>query len=188
MHYHRWERYGDPLGGDKFRGEVQDYFYNVVMTYQGDDCLTWPYSTDGNGYGNIAFGGSGRYAKVHRLACQLVNGPPPTPDYEAAHNCGKGSSGCCNPNHLRWATRSENQMDRVEHGTSNRGSQHGMSKLVEDDVLVIASLKGRMSQSKIAKMFGVSQPNIVAIHKGYRWGWLTGLTANDNTPAAKQAA
>lgn len=63
-----------------------------------------------------------------------------------------------------------------------------MSKLMEDDVMVIASLKGRVSQGKIAKMFGVSQPTIAAIHKGDRWGWLTGFVpANDNVPHVKAA-
>lgn len=54
--------------------------------------------------------------------------------------------------------------------------------------MVIASLKGRVSQGKIAKMFGVSQPTIAAIHKGDRWGWLTGFVpANDNVPHVKAA-
>ncbi len=188
MHYHRWERHGDPLGGGKFRGEVQDYFYNVVMKYAREDCLLWPYSTDGYGYGTISFGGAGKYAKVHRLACHLVTGPPPSPDHEAAHNCGNGAAGCCNPNHLRWATRSDNQRDRIAHGTSNRGSKHGMSKLVEDDVLTIAKMKGHVSQSKLAKMYGVSQPTVASIHSGLMWSWLTGLApANDNKPSRSAA-
>lgn len=100
-----------------------------------------------------------------------------------------GSSGCCNPNHLRWATRTENQRDRIEHGTSNRGSRHGLHKLTENDVLQIVELAGTASQAKIGKRFGVSQVTVQAVLSGKRWSWLTGIeAANDNDVKEEKVA
>lgn len=181
MHYHRWERYGDPLAGSTFRGEKQKYYETVVLAYDGDDCLIWPYQRGAYGYGSINIPGVGtRY--VHRLACEAINGPPPSSAHEAAHNCGNGAGGCCNPKHLRWATRTENQRDRVGHGTSNRGSKHGMSKLDEFTVPQILAARGTESQRKIGARFGVSQAAVSMIFSGERWAWLH--ADNDNVPAA----
>lgn len=122
-HYKRWYRYGDPLAGGTPKRELQKYLENVVLKFVSDECLIWPYSKNGVGYGQIRKG----YEKllVHRIACEALHGPPPTQKHEAAHNCGKGHLGCCNPHHLRWATRAENQADRKIHGTANgRHSSH----------------------------------------------------------------
>lgn len=176
MHYHRWERHGDPQGGGSYHGDALRYFNEIVIPYEGDDCLIWPYHRDNNGYAKVIK--SGKTYFVNRLLCEIKNGPPPNPKDEAAHDCGKGSSGCCNHSHLRWDSRTGNQADRIEHETSNRGSNHGMSILDEQSVKQILALKGIKSQSKIAKQFGTSQPNVAMIHTGKRWGWI----ANDNDP------
>lgn len=183
-HYHRWERYGDPLGGSTFRGAKQKYYETVVLAYDGDDCLIWPYQRGTYGYGTMKVHGD-REVYVHRLACEALNGKAPTDKHEAAHNCGNGAAGCCNPKHLRWATRTANQNDRIRHGTSNRGSKHGVSKLTENDIAKIISLKGTMSQLKIGRLFRVSQPAISMIFNGDRWGWMT--SDNDNVPQYKAA-
>lgn len=176
MHYHRWERHGDPLGGGVFRGDGLNFFEETVLTYQNDDCLIWPFHRDAYGYGKVTK--DGRLHSVHRLLCEIINGPPPGPKDEAAHNCGNGAMGCCNPKHVRWDSRTGNQFDRIEHGTSNRGSNHGLSKLDEDSVKQILALRGSKSQSKIAAQFGVSQPAINAIFTKRNWGWIT----NDDDP------
>src|ERR1700733_11089893 len=56
-------------------------------------------------------------------------------EYEARHIDGKRLNNRLI--NLRWGTHSENQMDRVEHGTSNRGSRHPLSKLTEEHALKI---------------------------------------------------
>lgn len=109
-HYLRWSRNGDPLGGRSTPGEQHRYFREVVIPYKGDDCLIWPYSRTKRGYGGINF--KGEKMEVHRLACIEVHGPPQGERYMAAHSCGNGHLGCCNPKHLRWATPAENGMDK----------------------------------------------------------------------------
>lgn len=114
-HYSRWINNGDPLGGRIPHGETQRFYEVSVRSFVGQDCLIWPYGRSVSGYGLAVVDGKGRY--VHRLACAHINGPPPTPKHQAAHSCGNGHLGCCNPRHLRWATTKENSKDRELHGT-----------------------------------------------------------------------
>lgn len=106
------------------------------------------------------------------MVCEAVHGPAPSPHHEAAHTCGRGSSGCINPNHLRWATPTENQADKIEHGTSNRGERCAASRLTEDDVIEIRRLKGKMTQKEIAEIFGVNYITVGDIHNSRTWAWL----------------
>jgi hypothetical protein len=99
-----------------------------------------------------------------------VNGEPPSPQHHAAHNCGNAS--CVNPYHIRWATPSENQADRVEHGTSNRGERNGQTALTEDQVREIRALDRVISDDEISMRYGVSKSSILNILHGKTWGWL----------------
>ena len=118
-HYMRQWKHGDALKSVRVvapKGEPNRFLNDVVLPYRGDECLAWPYSCDGGGYGHIANRG-----KVHRIVCAKINGKCPGDEYQAAHSCGNGHLGCVNPNHLTWKTRHENQADRLIHGTHNRG-------------------------------------------------------------------
>lgn len=167
-HYKRLRRHGNPLGGGTPVGEPQRYFREVVLAHEANDCLIWPYSKIKDGYANMWDGA--RMVRVSRLVCELVHGPAPTPKHEAAHTCGKGHEGCVSPRHMTWKTPAENQADRITHGTSNRGSRHGMSKLSEGQVRQIRSLRGVLSNSQVGEMFGVSATTISTIHSGRVWG------------------
>ncbi len=171
-HYSRWDRHGSPTGGRVDPREARLYLDETVIPYQGDDCLIWPYGRSSNGYARL--GVDYKRVVVSRMVCEAWRGPPPTVGHEAAHSCGRGKDGCVTGRHLRWATPSENQMDRVIHGNSNRGSRHGMSKLKEDQVLEIRDrlLKGE-TQTFLATEFGVSQPSISRIANKDCWGWQT---------------
>lgn len=168
-HDHRFRKYGDPLKGRTAIGEAIKFFEDGLL-YEGDMCLIWPYSKNTVGYGQVKYGDRMEY--VHRLACIEANGPPPTPSHEAAHSCGKGSSGCFNKRHLSWKTRLENQADRVGHGTHIFGERHGRAKISEEAARAILAMKGAKSQRAIAAEFGVSQSHVSEIHKGKKWGWL----------------
>lgn len=166
-HYRRWRRHGSATGGGTGKGEVRKYLDDFVMTYDGEDCLVWPYAKSGNGYGLIKIDGKNRL--VPRLICESLSGPPPTPNHEAAHSCGKGHEGCVNPNHLRWATHVENCADRALHGTQVIGAAHDSAKLTEDDVREIRRLRNRLPQTEIAERFGVVQSRVGAIQRGESW-------------------
>lgn len=169
-HYWRWCQYGNPLAGRTMNGMPEAYFEEVVLTYQGDECLIWPYARNSNGYGHLCV--DGRVRNAHREVCKRVHGPAPTPKHEAAHSCGKGHEGCVTKGHLSWKTKQQNQADKIIHGTHARGEEAAGAKLTAADVHQIRSLKGEVSQRILAERFGVSQWAIGDILRGRRWGWL----------------
>lgn len=168
-HYQRWRRYGSPDGGGTLDGEPQKYLEDTVLTYGGDDCLTWPFAKV-KGYGVIKR--NGKSTGVHRVVCEHVHGPAPSKGYEAAHSCGNGSSGCVTPSHLRWATKLENNRDMILHGTMPRGESSGKTTLTEANVREIRSLVGSMLQKDIAALYGVAPETISGIIHGRNWAWL----------------
>jgi hypothetical protein len=138
--------------------------------------VIWPFRRYSNGYCTIRM--DGKVIVASRVLCRMVHGEPPTPAHEAAHSCGRGEDGCINPRHLRWMTPTENQAERVIHGTANRGIRHGMAKLDDSTVLEICRrLKRGEAQTSIAADYGVSQTAISEINTGKCWGWLTGVSA-----------
>ncbi|MER9217889.1 hypothetical protein NKI48_02990 [Mesorhizobium sp. M0644] len=169
-HYTRWERHGDPLSGRTPKGEPERYLREVVLTYEGDECLPWPYGKSDDGYGRLTV--EGRQRLVSRLVCEHKHGPTPTPEHEAAHSCGRGSEACCTKQHLSWKTRIENEADKLIHGTMIRGERHGLAKLTEPEVRQIIALKGKMLQREIAEQFGIGQPHVSTIHRKSAWTWL----------------
>lgn len=170
FHYQRWLRTGDALKVRKPpNGEARRFFETVVLSHRGDDCLTWPYFRDEHGYGRMAY--KGRTSYVHRVALEIQCGEAPAPDSEASHTCGNGRDGCCNPKHLKWESRSENLMRRVDHGTDNRGERHPMSKLTEQDISAIRALRGKETMRETAKRFGVTSGHVSEIQNGSSWSW-----------------
>ena len=152
------------------RGSARTFLMNVVLSYDGDDCLFWPFSRSKQGYGDIRI--EGEHIQVHAFVCEKFNGPRPEGDYQAAHTCGNGHLGCCARAHLVWKTRDGNMQDMVVHGRSQRGTKMHMAKLCEGDVREIRKLRGRHTQPEIAKMFGVSRGCVQAILERRNWAWL----------------
>lgn len=141
-----------------------EYFRDHVLPFNGTLCLSWPYAKTG-GYGQISIDGVRLY--VHRLVCEHVHGPAPTPEHEAAHSC--GNRACANPRHLSWKTPKENHADKLVHGTLPLGSRHHNAKLTEADVRAIRSIGKSKKQSEIAKQFGVHHSNVSLILTGKGW-------------------
>lgn len=167
VHYRRLLRHGDPLTLVKApNGDVQEYYRNVVLPYDGDECLIWPYALT-KGYGHMEK--NGKRGIVSRFLCADVYGPPPTKNHEAAHRCGNGHLGCVTKKHLSWKTPKENQSDKIQHGTHNRGERSASSKITESQAIEIFNLKGIKSQREIASEFGVSQQTISDIHCRRTW-------------------
>lgn len=152
------------------RGEPLRYFNEVVLVYEGNACLIWPYARHAKGYGQLRI--DGRTQTVSRLVCERANGPPSMPKHEAAHSCGNGHLGCVNPNHLSWKTHAGNMAEMVEHGTSPKGERQGNAKVTVPEVREILALKGVLLQREIAAKYGVSPRNVSNIHRGDSWGWL----------------
>lgn len=169
-HYNRWKRWGHPLIRPPLRtpnGVPWTYLQTVVLTFQGDECLLWPYGAT-NGYGTITRN-KGRY-RVNRFVCEAHHGSPPTPRHEAAHSC--GNRRCCNPQHLRWATPEENSADKVLHGTHNRGERSTKAIITTQDALEIRAFKGKRGLRELSERFGIGINQIKAIQNNKSWAWL----------------
>lgn len=143
------------------------YLVDVVLPCVHDDCLTWPFARHESGYGQVWH--DGKVWATHRLVCTLAHGEPPTPKHEAAHTCGHGSDGCVNPNHLYWATPTQNQHDKIAHGTHNRGERSGLAKLDEWEVDYVRFMRGTVTQKELAAVFGIDRSTVSQIQTGARW-------------------
>lgn len=109
-----------------------------------------------------------RKRKVHQIVASAFLGPRPGPTYQVAHNDGNPLNN--DVDNLRWCTPSENQADRNAHGTCNRGSRHGMSKLTEDDVrLIRRRLQEGHTQRAVAVEFGINPRYARALKTGAAW-------------------
>lgn len=112
---------GDPLGGRRYapQGEALAFFLTHVDDVTGE-CMIWPYSIAGKGYGCVHIDGVKRY--VHILACERHHGPRP-PGMQAVHApviC--HDPACFNWQHLFWATPRENEDHKVLDETYRRAA------------------------------------------------------------------
>jgi hypothetical protein len=90
---------------------------------------------------------------------------------QVCHNNGIKTD--CRLENLRLDTVESNQMDRVIHGTSNRGTRNGQNKYPTNLILDIKNeLKNGKSAVEIAKKFGVSASHVRNIKNLQRWVWL----------------
>lgn len=170
LHYQRHKRHGDASKVLKTPSPAIDWLEENVA-HVGDECLRWPFAIGDDGYGRV-HRPRGPLTTAAHLMCEMRHGPKPSNRHECAHSCGMGHEACVNPKHLYWATPSENQNERVKHGTSNRGTRQWQAKLTEQDVRSIRKLFGSKSLSEIAGQFGVSRGAIKDIQRGKNWAWL----------------
>lgn len=174
-HYQRYKKHGGtsadvlPSYPRSSRGEAMA-FIELAVAYAGENCLLWPYGTSGqSGYGLVHVGDTTTTA--HRLVLELTQGPPPHPDMEAAHApviCRQRL--CVNPSHLRWATGSENNMDKVPDDTHRRGERCPAAKLNRYQVWAIRV--DPRPYAAIALEYGISVPTVSNIKTRRSWAWL----------------
>lgn len=162
-HYQRWRRNGSTKRRRERAGAAMQFILSI--TDSQDACLIWPFGTDGYGYGYLRDGS--RMTRSHVFVCKRFHGQKHLPNLEVAHSC--GNPACVNPRHLRWATRTENQHDRLKHGTDSRGEKHSNARLSRQDIEEIRDLRGGLKQSEIAEQFGVSSSHICEIQKRRKW-------------------
>ena len=119
----------------------------------------------GPGYPVVRIGN--RTRNLHTLVLETFVGPKP-PGQEGCHKNGVRTD--CRLENLRWGTPQSNQMDRVLHGTSNRGERCGAVKLTEDQARVI--MNSSEPGCDLARRYGVAQQTICNLRKGRTWAHL----------------
>lgn len=150
-----------PIAGFEGHYEVSDY--GRVRTI-GGGIKGHSRSNDGRLSVNLWRDGKQKLMKVHRLVLHAFKGPCPE-GMEGCHNDG-------NPAHnhidnLRWDTHQANILDRIKHGTSNRGERCGTAKLTLEQVRAIRA--DTRKQQEIADQYGVTNGTVSRIKAGVRW-------------------
>ncbi len=147
---------------------LQERFEAKFSKGAPNECWEWAAHIDSAGYGGFRVGR--RMVGAHRIAWELANGPIPVGEGShgtcICHTCDNKS--CVNPDHLFSGTHSDNMADMVAKGWAGplRGEAHGNAKLTDLQVFQIRMIDRDMSQTKIARMFGVGQTQISNILSG----------------------
>lgn len=134
-----------------------------------------PAADESNGYLYFRLRRGGKTLKryVHRLVLETFVGPCP----EGMEGChGDGDRANCHLENLRWDTPVNNQADKIEHGTTNRGTRQGHSKLNEQDVRDIFAIRRDIpnaTMEDIGILFGVAKTTIQGVLERRNWGWLS---------------
>jgi hypothetical protein len=161
-HYRLWCKYGDPekrmVASSK---HLKDFLREALKT-ETSKCILWPFSGP-KGYGYITW--KGKRVLAHRLVCLLSKGQPPTNKPHAAHYC--GVKGCINKRHLRWASISENNLDKKDHGKDLNGKKHPGAKLDKKKVAYIR--KSNETNKQLAERFKVSPTTIFNVRHKKTW-------------------
>lgn len=103
MHYHRWQRHGDPLGRSPEQLLESQRFWAKVDKNGPGGCWLWVGARSSTGYGNVY--DRGRWQAPHRIVAEAAWGPIPD-GMQVDHLC--RIRACVNPNHLDVVTRREN--------------------------------------------------------------------------------
>lgn len=138
-----------------FRKHVE-YLLGLIAA-PTDACVTWPFYRTKDGYGKTT-----RWIGAHRLACYLAHGEPPAEKLVAAHNCGKGHLGCVNPNHLRWATQTENMADKWLHGTQHSNLTEAQASALKTEFIA----NPLTTNSALAARYGVDVQTVRNLLRG----------------------
>lgn len=113
-HYQRWLNYGDPLFPVEDRYSSPEEAFAARTEWQGD-CLIWTGSVNNKGYGVIQV--NGKTVLTHRYSWEQSKGEIPKAIYvDHKDHC---DTRCCNTEHLRLATHSQNNMNKQGGSTSS---------------------------------------------------------------------
>jgi hypothetical protein len=108
------------------------------------------------------------YFRVHQLVLMAFIGPCPE-GMEVCHNDGNHLNNCIN--NLRYDTHTNNELDKIKHGTFLLGEKCSWAKLNNWQVRVIKRLLESkiLKQREIAKIFEVHFSTISIINKKGTW-------------------
>lgn len=149
---------------------IEQRLWSKVSLPDENGCMLWSGSKLPSGYGQI--GVRGKTVYVHRLSLTISEGEREHSSMEAAHApeiC--HNRACVAPDHLRWATKADNEADKRLDGTRVFGERHRISKLSENDVVEIRNLYSQniYTQSKLGELYSVDQRTISRIVRNEQW-------------------
>jgi len=151
--------------------DLEKRFWGKVR--KTDTCWEWTGCYGTGGYG-IFSPINGDPVVAHRVAYQLAIGPIPK-GMCVCHHCDNRK--CVRPGHLFIGTHKDNSADMVKKNRQIKGEMVAISKLNPEKVQEIFKRwqNGGISQSQLAREYGVSPSNVRAIIFGLSWRWVTGV-------------
>lgn len=151
------------------KNETLERFWRKVDRKQKNDCWNWIGSKIRTGYGQ--FKSNKKIVLAHRFSWELHFGKIPQNKPCVLHHCDNPK--CVNPRHLFLGTQADNVEDMINKGRDNKARQKGEDnanhKLTVSQIKEIRSLKGKLTQKEIAKMFNVYHTTIEKIHNNKTW-------------------
>lgn len=110
---------------------------------------------------------------VHVVVARAFHGECP-PGKEVRHLDGKKTN--CRQSNLRYGTHSENNQDKIAHGTMARGEGNGKAKLTEALVIELRQRHavGDISYQKLGEEYGIPARTVAGAVGGDTWRWLHG--------------
>lgn len=139
-------------------------------------CVEWQGARHRQGYGVVKVGG--RVTLAHRVAFEQANGPI-LGGLHVLHRC--DNPPCVNPEHLFLGTHQDNMDDRQRKGRTrlppaSSGSACSWARLTEGDAATIRCLaECGVKQSRLAKLYGVSQTMVSRIKLRKAWAHVADL-------------
>ena len=130
-------------------------------------CWWWTGHCTGKGYGEFKW--KGKNWGTHRASWTLHNGEIPE-GMHVLHHCDNRK--CVNPEHLYLGTNQQNVDDREIRGRGLTGRPGRKPLFTIEQVNRMQELVAhKVPQTKVAEMFGISQPSLWAIihKKSYKY-------------------
>lgn len=148
------------------RRKIRERFWKRVAVGRSVDCWEWVGHMTTTGYGNFSV--QRKFVSAHRAAWEFVNGPIPD-GMCVCHKC--DNRRCVNPSHLFLGTVRENNNDRDRKGRHAKlaGERHGCAKLTARQVAEIRDKYPGVTQTALAKEYGVHQTLISLIVRNAAW-------------------
>ncbi len=155
-------------------GTLEERFWDHVdVVYDLTSCWNWTACVNEHGYGIIGVGGKS-VDRASRVSWRIHNGEIGGSKVFVCHHCDNPL--CVRPDHLFLGSAQDNSKDCASKGRNSgfskvyKGEEHGSSKLNEEKVRLIRSLKeSGMRGSEIAPIIGVSRECVYHVINGKRW-------------------
>lgn len=110
--------------------------------------------------------GKARPFQISHLVAAAFIGPRPN-GQDVAHNNGDKRDN--RASNLRYATRSDNNRDKRNHGTTPRGSRTSSAQLNESQIPEVRALEGKLSSRETGARYGVGHAAILDIWRERTW-------------------
>jgi hypothetical protein len=146
--------------------------WKLLSPEEKGPCKLWTGTRNKANYGCCWW--ASKWQLAHRVTWIKEHGPILSDELCVLHHC--DNPPCYEITHLWIGTRQDNSDDKIAKGREVhlRGKLNGMTFFTEKDVLEIRRLyaKGKLSQQKIAKIYGVGKSTIGRIIRRDSWWYV----------------